>query len=186
MNLQLNREPVVIDQSLVVGDFLFATHRDRALYLGKSARDRSHWLKENAGRWRRIQDVQQEAAPLGPPVESEINVGAVPAGPNAQTLSRDVRNDGDDEDDAGLVDILAGDCSSPHEPTSLPTPVTAIIKKRTTNTLTIGLAPSVVRPPGSATRRHLIQISTHGTMRACPRSSIRRPQSQRAFRARSC
>jgi hypothetical protein len=28
MNLQLNREPVVIDQSLVVGDFLFATHRD--------------------------------------------------------------------------------------------------------------------------------------------------------------
>ena len=38
------------------------------------------------------------------------------------------------------------------QPTSLPTPVTAIIKKRTTNTLTIGLAPSVVRPPGSATR----------------------------------
>jgi predicted DNA-binding transcriptional regulator AlpA len=66
----------VIDQTLVAGDVLFATHRDRALYLGKSARDRAQWLKDNASRWRRIQDVQQEAAPLRPPVESEISIGA--------------------------------------------------------------------------------------------------------------
>ena len=71
---------------LVAGDFLFETHRDRALYLGASVWKRSHWLKENVGRWRRIQDVQQAAAPLGPPVEREIDVRAVL---------------GDDEDNAG-------------------------------------------------------------------------------------
>ena len=115
----------MIDQTLVAGDVLFATHRDRALYLGKSARDRAQWLKDNASRWRRIQDVQQEAAPLRPPVESEINVGVIPAGPKAQTSSHGVRNDGDDEDDAGLVDIPALDCSPPHEPA--PTPATAAV-----------------------------------------------------------
>jgi hypothetical protein len=66
----------VIDQSLLVGDFLFATHRDRALYLGKSAGDQAQWLKEHASKWRRIPNVQQDAAPLRPVAESELNIGA--------------------------------------------------------------------------------------------------------------
>jgi hypothetical protein len=52
---------------------LFATHGDQCLYLGKSARDQLHWLKENPGKWRSLEDVQQEAARLRPPVESETN-----------------------------------------------------------------------------------------------------------------
>ncbi len=127
MNAQLNREPVVIDKTRVVGDLLFATHRDRALYLGTLVRNRPRWLEENTGRWRRIEDVQREAAQLGPPVESEINVGPVPAGPNAQTSSRGVRDNGGDEDDVALVDTLAGDRSPPREPT-LPTPVTTMVE----------------------------------------------------------
>jgi hypothetical protein len=66
----------MIDQSLVVGDVLFTAPRDRALYLGKSAGDRAQWLKEHAGKWRRIQNVQQEAAPLRPLAESELSIGA--------------------------------------------------------------------------------------------------------------
>ena len=138
----------MIDQSRVADGFLFATHRDRCLYLGKSVDDRPRWLRDNVGKWQRIEDVQQEAPPLRP-CESKINVGPMPAEPADSSSSPDVRNDGDDEADVPLDGAPTGDCSSAHEPTSLPTPVTAIIKKRTTNTLTIGLAPSVVRPPGA-------------------------------------
>ena len=66
----------MIDQSLVVGDVLFTAHRDRALYLGKSAGGRAQWLKEHADKWQFIQNVQQEAAELRPLVESEISIGA--------------------------------------------------------------------------------------------------------------
>jgi len=38
---------------------------------------------------------------------------------------------GNDEDDAGLVEIPAGDHSPPHEPTSLPTPLTTTVENRT-------------------------------------------------------
>jgi predicted DNA-binding transcriptional regulator AlpA len=107
----------VIDQWLVAGDVLFTTHRDRAWYLGKSAGGRAQWLKENAGKWRRIQDVQQEeTAPLRPLVDSEIHVRTIPAEPSSHTPSRGARNDGHGDDDVGLADISAGDCSPPHQP----------------------------------------------------------------------
>jgi hypothetical protein len=61
MSAKLNREPVVIDRSLVVGNLLFATPRDRCSYIGTSIRDRPLWLEEHAGSWRRIEDVQREA-----------------------------------------------------------------------------------------------------------------------------
>jgi hypothetical protein len=122
-------EPVVIDKTRVVGDLLFATQRERAVYIGTSLRDRPRWLREHPGRWWYIEDLQREAAPPGPPLESEIDLGPVPAGPNAQTSSR---ADSDDEDDAGLVDIPAGDHSPPHQPTSLPTPVTTTVENGTT------------------------------------------------------
>jgi hypothetical protein len=61
-----------------------------------------------------------------PPVESEIKAGATPTGPDAHTSSPDVRKDADD-DDAGLVDIPAGDGPPPHEPESPRTPATAAV-----------------------------------------------------------
>jgi hypothetical protein len=88
----------VIDQSRVADGFLFATHRDRCLYLGKSVDDRPRWLRDNVGKWQRIEDVQQEAPPLRP-CESKINVGPMPAEPADSSSSPDVRNDGDDEAD---------------------------------------------------------------------------------------
>ena len=50
----------MIDQSRVADGFLFATHRDRGLYLGKSVDDRPQWLRDNVGKWRRVEDVRQE------------------------------------------------------------------------------------------------------------------------------
>jgi len=89
---QLAREAAaVIDQTLVCGDFVFVTHRDRCLYIGTSTRNRPRWLEKNPGRWRLIEDVLREAALLAPPVESEINVEPVPTGPNDQTSSSEVR-----------------------------------------------------------------------------------------------
>jgi len=118
----MNRTPV-IDDTLVADGLLFATHGDRCRYLGKSRSEKPHWLKENEGRFRRIDDIEQEFAHLGPPVEDKNNVGAASAGPNCETSSRDVRKDDDDEDDVALVDTQPGDCSPPYLPTSPPTPV---------------------------------------------------------------
>jgi hypothetical protein len=77
----------VVDQSLVAHGFLFATHRDRALYLGKSDRDRPRWLKENTGKWRLVdvssgdsstthQPAPAMAHPPASPAGSEIAIGA--------------------------------------------------------------------------------------------------------------
>lgn len=77
MSAKPNREPVVIDRSLVVGDFLFATPRDRCLYIGTSIRDRPLWLEEHAGDWRRIEDVQREAVSPGM-TESVATASEVP------------------------------------------------------------------------------------------------------------
>jgi hypothetical protein len=60
-------------------------------------------------------------------VESDIDLGTEPAGPNCQTSSRGVQDNGGNEDDVALVDTLAGDRSPPHEPT-LPTPVTTTVE----------------------------------------------------------
>jgi hypothetical protein len=64
----------VIDQSRVADGILFATHADRAMYLGTPTRRREQWLKDHAGRWRRLEDAQQEAAPPQALVEAEITI----------------------------------------------------------------------------------------------------------------
>ena len=120
-----------LDKGRIFDGYVFATPGDRCRYIGTSVRDRPQWLKKNVGRWRRIEDVQQEAAPPAPPVESEIDLGAEPAGPNGQTSSRGVRDNSGDEDDVALVDTLAGDRSPPHAPAS-PPPVKPTVTKGST------------------------------------------------------
>ncbi len=116
------------EKSHTFDGYVFATANERCWYISLSLpHPRQQWLREHPDRWRRIEDVQQEAAPPAPPAESEIDLGAEPAGPNAQTSSRGVRDKGGDEDDVALVDTLAGDRSPSPEPT-LPTPVTATVK----------------------------------------------------------
>lgn len=121
----------MIDRTRVADGYLFATHRDRCVFLGKSARDRLHWLQENSGKWRTLEDVRQEAARLRPPVDSETNLEAGPAEPNGQTSSHDVRKKGGEEIDVTLVDAPAGGRLPSYQPTTLPVPVQAIIKGTT-------------------------------------------------------
>ena len=106
---------------------MFATHNDRARYLGQWSWDKPNWLKQNEGRYRRIEDVLREDTPRMPSVEAEINLGAGPAEP---TPSPEVRNDGDDKDDVAVADTLLGGLSGPSGPTSLPTPVKENAKKQ--------------------------------------------------------
>ena len=119
MNDNLN----TIVEGRVCDGILFAEHRDRIFYIRTLVRDRPQWLKENAGKWRRIEDIRREAASLAAPVESEVKVVAASSGPNGQMSSHDVRKDGDVEDDGTLVDTPAGNSSAPYQPTSPPTPV---------------------------------------------------------------
>ena len=123
MNEQFHPDLFVFDRTRTGNGLLFATGKERCRYLGKSRREQADWLKQNEGRYRRIEDVLRDDAPRMPSVEAEINLGAGPAELADSPASPEVRNDGDDKDDVALADALPGDCSPPCEPTSLPTPV---------------------------------------------------------------
>jgi len=103
MNDSLN----TIVEGRVCEGILFATPRDRGLYIGTLIRNRQQWLKENAGRWRYIKDIQREAASVAASVKSEVNVVAASSGPNGQMSSHDARKDGNAEDTDGSVDTIA-------------------------------------------------------------------------------
>ena len=144
-----------LDKSRIYDGLVFATPGERCRYIGTWVRDRPQWLKKNVGRWRRIEDVQQEAASPAPPVESEVDLGAEPAGPNGQTSSGGVQDNGGDEGDVALVDTLSGDCSLPCQQTSLPTPVTA--------TLTSWSTKAELLPPAKAAMSETKQPKTETT-----------------------
>jgi hypothetical protein len=97
----------MIDRTLVVGNKIFTTHRDRGLYLGTWAINQPRWLAEHPGSWRFIEDVLQEAALRSPPVEGATDPEAGPAEPTDLSSSPDFRKDGDEEDDVSLVDTPA-------------------------------------------------------------------------------
>ena len=113
MNKQLHPNLFVFDRARTADGFLFATHGDRARYLGQWSWEKPDWLKQNEGRYRSIEDVLREEAPTMLSVEAEINPGAGPAEPANSSSSPEVRNDGNDKDDG----------SRSREPTSPPTPV---------------------------------------------------------------
>src|SRR5262249_40767735 len=94
-------------------------------------REKPQWLKDNLGKWRRLADVEAESVQPTLPIENKTNLVAGLAEPSGQTSSRDVRTE-DGKEDVTLVDTLAGDRSPPHEPTSLPIPVTATLTNRPT------------------------------------------------------
>src|SRR5690348_6730489 len=114
MNDSLN----TIVEGRVCEGILFATPRDRGLYIGTLIRNRQQWLKENAGRWRYIKDIQREAASLAS-AGTEVNVVAAASGPNSQTSSHDVRKDGGEKSDVVSVDIPADDSSPSCQPESV-------------------------------------------------------------------
>ena len=94
----LKWEPAVINQSLVVGDILLATPRDRCSYLGTETRFRAKWLADHPGSWRYVKDIPKEAGLL---VKTETELGTVEAGSTFET--------GDNKNDVVLVDTPGGD-----------------------------------------------------------------------------
>ena len=123
MNEQFHPNLFVFAPARVADGLLFATNGDRCRYLSKSSREKPDWLKQNEGRFRRIEDVLRQDAPRMSSVEAKINPGAGPAEPDDSSSSSEVRNDGNDKEDVALAHAPLGDCSRPSEPTSLPTPV---------------------------------------------------------------
>ncbi len=70
-NTPMNRK-LVIDYSFVADGYLFASHRDRCLYLGKSIRERRHWLEANPGRFRPLEDVEKNPLNWERPEKTKI------------------------------------------------------------------------------------------------------------------
>ena len=76
------------------------------------------------------------------PIASELRKNETPPKFKAACEFTTEKPRGDDEDHAGLVEIPAVDYSPPHEPTSLPTPVTTTVENGTTK--------AQLLPPGKA------------------------------------
>ena len=60
MNEQIHPNLFVFDRARTADGLLFVTGGDRCRYLGKSSREKPDWLKQNEGRYRRIEDVLRE------------------------------------------------------------------------------------------------------------------------------
>jgi hypothetical protein len=112
----METKPGVIDQGLVFDGLLFATHRDRALYIRESRRDRPRWLNEHPDVWIRIQDIEQETSSPRRRLESDTPVEATAAVPSPHMSSPDVRNDRKDADNAGSFEVPAGEPPPPQQP----------------------------------------------------------------------
>jgi hypothetical protein len=115
----MTRKPV-INRSLIADGLLFTTPGDRCRYLGKSRREKPRWLKENAGRYRRLEDVEQESAELCRSIENDKKGGAAPTGSNCATASPEVRKYAANDGDFFLAGTPPQDCSPPTQQASLP------------------------------------------------------------------
>jgi len=123
----------MIDQGLIFDGFYFLTNGFRNRYISTLVRQRPEWLKKNPSVWRRLEDVlQEEADPPRSPVESEIDLGADPAGPSSQTSSGSLRDINVAEEDVALQDTLAADSAPPPKRTS-PALVPAIVENEAMN-----------------------------------------------------
>jgi hypothetical protein len=123
----------VIDQTRVCEGLLFATHRDRCLYIGLWSWQKLQWLKEHPDKWRCLEDVEQEVAQLSSPVAPVITE-AGPAEPNGQTSSHNVRKDGGEESDVTLVDTPPGGSSPPCQPECVPATMNENVPSGSTQT----------------------------------------------------
>lgn len=109
----------MIDQGLIFDGFYFLTNGFRNHYIRTLVRERPEWLKKNPGVWRRLEDVlREEDDPPRSPVESEIDLGADPAGPSSQTSFGTLRDISVAEEDVALQDTLAADNAPPELTTS--------------------------------------------------------------------
>jgi hypothetical protein len=117
----------VFDETLVADGFLFSTPTYRYLYIGPWSWEKQQWLNQNPDKWRRIEDVQREAASLAAPVKSEIDVGAAPVGSDGQTSSHDFRKDEGEESDLTLVDTPVDNSSPPYQPESVLAPANEVV-----------------------------------------------------------
>jgi hypothetical protein len=111
----------VIDQTRVCEGLLFATRRDRCLYIGLWSWQKPQWLKDHPDKWRRLEDVEQAVAQLSSPVEPAITE-AGSAEPNGQTSFHDVHTPADGS-------------SPPSQPESMPATVNESVPSGPTHEL---------------------------------------------------
>lgn len=113
----MNRK-TVIDDKLVADGLLFTTAGYRCRYLGTPNWDKPRWLKENRGRYQRIEDVVREPAQLGQP--DDVVAGRTE--PNREPSSRDIAKDARDDDKVSLVGTVPEHRSPSSQTTCLSAP----------------------------------------------------------------
>ena len=116
----MNNKPV-INRALIADGLLFNTPGDRCRYLGKWSWEKPRWLRENAGKYRRLEDGEQQSAALCSSIENDEN-GAPPTRSNSETSSPAVRKGGDNDNDFSSIGTPPQDRSHPSQPASLSLP----------------------------------------------------------------
>ena len=71
---QMKDNSSTINAGLIFDGILFATYLDRGRYIGTGTKNRARWLEKNTGKWWRLQDVLESAAP---PVKHDAEVRPV-------------------------------------------------------------------------------------------------------------
>ena len=113
----MNNKPV-INRALIADGLLFNTPGDRCRYLGKWSWEKPRWLRENAGKYRRLEDGEQQSAALCSSIENDEN-GAPPTRSNSETSSPAVRKGGDNDNEFSLIGTPPQDCSPPTQQAAL-------------------------------------------------------------------
>ncbi len=101
----------MINKGLIFDGLVFATYRDRALYIRTLVRDRPQWLKDNPELWETMEDAQRRDARSA---EEEIGGELSGIRPNSGS-GADIQGDSNDSakvDDLRPEDLSASDQSS--------------------------------------------------------------------------
>jgi hypothetical protein len=110
----MKTKPNEIDQSLVHGEIIFRTHRDRCLYIGTSTRDQPKWLKDHPDDFTFLRDFQQEASSDTGLAENGSPVPAKAVASNSRTSAQEMQHNGK-KGDAGLDGVDSGNGPSPRQ-----------------------------------------------------------------------
>jgi predicted DNA-binding transcriptional regulator AlpA len=107
--------PITYDHGRVFGGLLFASHRDKGLFIREDKGGaRLRWLKEHPDRWVELRNVEQETSSTQTRAESETPVQEISAETTSQVSAPDAQN-GAKVADAADSNKVAVDPPSPQQ-----------------------------------------------------------------------
>jgi hypothetical protein len=126
-----------INKGLVLDKYMFATYRDRALYIRTPLRNRVQWLKDNPTKWRLLSDVEEELTATQRLAENKSRSSARAASSNPLSLNE--KSDEKENHEAASVDTAPGERPTPRpSPALVPSSTVAAVNTPDIDEIAIG------------------------------------------------